>query len=89
MGRLIVVAICILGFVGWGLALVPELRSDSHEAPAATEVSGDSSRTTTPESTAAPADATVQPTRRPARTEPPPTLPIGGNQTPRPTRTPT
>jgi hypothetical protein len=89
MGRLIVVAICILGFVGWGLALVPELRSDSHEAPAATAVSGDPSRSTTPELTATLADETDQPTRRPTRTEPPPTLPLGGNQTPRPTRTPT
>jgi hypothetical protein len=88
MARLIVVAICIVGLVGWGLALAPEFRSDSNDTPTATEVGGNPSPSKTPVSTAASTGETPPPTRRPARTAPP-TLPIDGNQTPRPTRTPT
>jgi hypothetical protein len=84
MRRIVAVVIVILGLVGWGLALGPDLRSDDDEPPAATAVSGNASASETPGSAANP---TARPTRPPNQTVPP-TLALDPDSEPRPTRTP-
>jgi hypothetical protein len=86
MGRLIVIAISILGLMGWALEIRRDVVGHSGGSPTATvtSTSTGASRPETPTPSSVPAS---EPTRRPGSTVFP-TLSFSTSQAPRPTDTP-
>jgi hypothetical protein len=86
MGRVLVIAIGILGLVGWAFEIRREFIQDSGAAPSATvsTTGPGASRAETPVPSTVP---TRKPTRPPGSTAIP-TLSFSSDPTPRPTRTP-